>query len=538
MSEVSIDAVGDLVLEDVDTLDSHTWTVEPNSNADLGTFNVDSTGKWSFGLNSAAAAFLALGEGDSIDVIYVVQVADNNGAIDTQEVTITITGSNNGPIIGGISTGSVVEDTVEEASGSLSSADVDLGDTATWSVLAPDTGAFGSISVDADGKWTYKIDNTLSATQSLSQGQTETDTFTIIVTDGSGAQATQVVTIDVTGTNDLPDITDTSVIAGAVEHRATESATGDLVLEDVDTLDTHTWTVEANTNDDLGTFIVGTDGKWTFNLNAASAGVIALGVGETLDIVYVVQVEDNHGGIDTQEVTITVTGSNDGPTISGTDTGSVVEDTVAEATGQLDATDVDVTDTHTWSVTDGTGVFGSLAVDAMGKWTYTLDNTLAGTQAISNGEVKTETFEIVADDGNGGTVTHTVTVEVTGTNDLPEITDTSVIAGAVEHRATESAAGDLVLEDVDTLDTHTWTVEANTNDDLGTFIVGTDGKWTFNLNAASAGVIALGVGETLDIVYVVQVEDNHGGIDTQEVTITVTGSNDGRSDRSIGCNGR
>ena len=79
VSEVSIDAVGDLVLEDVDTLDSHTWTVEPNSNADLGTFNVDSTGKWSFGLNSAAAAFLALGEGDSIDVIYVVQVADNNG---------------------------------------------------------------------------------------------------------------------------------------------------------------------------------------------------------------------------------------------------------------------------------------------------------------------------------------------------------------------------------------------------------------------------------------------------------------------------
>ncbi|WP_255315092.1 VCBS domain-containing protein, partial [Aliivibrio sp. 1S165] len=86
-----------------------------------------------------------------------------------------------------------------------------------------------------------------------------------------------------------------------------------------------------------GTFSVDANGKWTFDLNTASAGVIALGVGETLDIVYVVQVEDNHGGIDTQEVTITVTGSNDGPTISGTDTGSVVEDTVAEATGQLDA---------------------------------------------------------------------------------------------------------------------------------------------------------------------------------------------------------
>lgn len=530
VSEVSIDAVGDLVLEDVDTLDSHTWTVEPNSNADLGTFNVDSTGKWSFGLNSAAAAFLALGEGDSIDVIYVVQVADNNSAIDTQEVTITITGSNNGPIIGGTSTGSVVEDTVEEASGSLSSADVDLGDTATWSVLAPDTGAFGSITIDANGKWTYTIDNALATTQSLSQGQTVTETFTVIVTDGSGAQATQVVTIDVTGTNDLPEITDTSVIAGAVEHRVTESATGDLVLDDVDALDTHSWTVEANTNDDLGTFTVDTDGKWTFDLDTASASVIALGVGETLDIVYVVQVEDNHGGIDSQEVTITVTGSNDGPTISGTDTGSVVEDSVAIAEGQLEATDADVTDTHAWSITDDAGTYGSLAIDATGKWTYTLDNTLAGTQAISNGEVKTETFEIVASDGKGGTVTHTVTVEVTGTNDAPAVSGSSIISGAVVEETTLNTSGDLFVDDVDTLDSHTWTLLSSNTDPYGSIVVSTNadgsGKWEYTLNNTAAQVQALANGETHTVEYQIQVDDGEGGLTTETISIEVTGTND------------
>ncbi|RYU67933.1 hypothetical protein ERW48_19420, partial [Aliivibrio finisterrensis] len=209
----------------------------------------------------------------------------------------------------------------------------------------------------------------------------------------NGGTVTHTVTVEVTGTNDIPEITDTSVIVGAVEHRATESATGDLALEDVDILDTHTWTVEANTNDELGTFSVDANGKWTFDLNTASASVIALGVGETMDIVYVVQVEDNHGGIDTQEVTITVTGSNDGPTISGTDTGAVVEDSVGVAEGQLEATDADTTDTHAWSVTDGAGTYGALTVDATGKWTYTLDNGLDVTQAISNGEVKTETFE-------------------------------------------------------------------------------------------------------------------------------------------------
>ncbi|MUL03045.1 retention module-containing protein [Aliivibrio fischeri] len=519
-------ATGDLILEDVDALDTHTWTVEANSNDDLGTFSVDANGKWTFNLNTNSASVIALGVGETLDITYVVQVEDNHGGIDSQEVTITVTGSNDGPVISGTDTGAVVEDTVAEASGQLEATDADVNDTATWSVT-DGAGVYGSLTVDATGKWTYVLDNTLTDTQAISNGEVKTETFEIVVDDGNGGTVTHTVTVEVTGTNDLPEITDTSVTTGAVEHRTTESATGDLILEDVDALDIHTWTVEANSNDDLGTFSVDANGKWTFNLNTNSASVIALGVGETLDITYVVQVEDNHGGIDSQEVTITVTGSNDGPVISGTDTGAVVEDTVAEASGQLEATDADVNDTATWSVTDGAGVYGSLTVDSTGKWTYVLDNTLTDTQAISNGEVKTETFEIVVDDGQGGTVTHTVTVEVTGTNDLPEITDTSVITGAVEHRTTESATGDLILEDVDSLDTHTWTVEANSNDDLGTFSVDANGKWTFNLNTNSASVIALGVGETLDITYVVQVEDNHGGIDSQEVIITVTGSNDG-----------
>lgn len=530
VAEVSISAIGDLVLEDIDGLDSHLWTVEPNDNSELGAFTVDSNGRWNFDLNTNAAVFLALGAGETLDVIYVVQVDDQNGGLDTKEVTITVTGSNNGPIIGGTSTGSVVEDTVATASGELVSADLDTTDTATWSVQAPSSGAYGEITVDADGKWTYTIDNTLSATQSLSQGQTETETFTVIVTDGSGAQATQVVTIDVTGTNDLPEITDTSVIAGAVEHRVTESATGDLALDDVDTLDTHSWTVEANSNDDLGTFTVDTDGKWTFDLDTASASVIALGVGETLDIVYVVQVEDNHGGIDSQEVTITVTGSNDGPTISGTDTGSVVEDSVAVAEGQLEATDADTTDTHTWSVTDGAGSFGTLTVDGTGKWTYTLDNTKADTQAISQGEVKTETFEVVVNDGNGGTETHTITVEVTGTNDLPSVAGSSVISGDVTEETVLSASGDLFADDVDTLDSHTWTLLTSNTDPFGSITVSTNpdgsGKWEYTLNNTASQVQALAKGETHTVEYQIQVDDGQGGLTTETVSIEITGTND------------
>ncbi|MCE7578102.1 retention module-containing protein [Aliivibrio fischeri] len=515
-----------LTVVDVDVTDTHTWTILEGGSGVYGVLTINN-GVWEYTLDNSRDATQALGQGDVVTETFTIEVDDGNGGTDQQEIVITINGTNDEPVISGTNSGRVVEDLIDSAEGQLIAVDADAGDSVTWSVTDPSLGMFGSLTIDASGKWVYSIDNNLSATQALSNGETQTETFEIVADDGNGGTVTHTVTVEVTGTNDLPEITDTSVTTGAVEHRTTESATGDLILEDIDALDTHTWTVEANSNDDLGTFSVDANGKWTFNLNTNSASVIALGVGETLDITYVVQVEDNHGGIDSQEVTITVTGSNDGPVISGTDTGAVVEDTVAEASGQLEATDADVNDAATWSVTDGAGVYGSLTVDATGKWTYVLDNTLTDTQAISNGEVKTETFEIVADDGNGGTVTHTVTVEVTGTNDLPEITDTSVTTGAVEHRTTESAAGDLILEDIDALDTHTWTVEANSNDDLGTFSVDANGKWTFNLNTNSASVIALGVGETLDITYVVQVEDNHGGIDSQEVTITVTGSNDG-----------
>lgn len=51
------------------------------------------------------------------------------------------------------------------------------------------------------GVWTYKLDNSLPATQALAQGETATETFTATVTDEHGATDTMVVTVTV-GTSD------------------------------------------------------------------------------------------------------------------------------------------------------------------------------------------------------------------------------------------------------------------------------------------------------------------------------------------------
>ncbi len=84
---------------------------------------------------------------------------DGTGAYVNQQVTITITGTNDAPIIASDRAGqTVTEDQILTASGHLSAGDIDAGDTATWSV-GNDHGAYGSVTIDQEGNWTYTLDN-------------------------------------------------------------------------------------------------------------------------------------------------------------------------------------------------------------------------------------------------------------------------------------------------------------------------------------------------------------------------------------------
>ena len=95
------------------------------------------------------------------------------------------------------------------ASGQLLVEDPDQASGHIWSVDGSAAGTYGSFSVDANGKWTYVLDNADAETQALKQGQIETETFTVKVTDAFGTSALQTVTITVNGSNDAPVITNT-----------------------------------------------------------------------------------------------------------------------------------------------------------------------------------------------------------------------------------------------------------------------------------------------------------------------------------------
>src|SRR5262249_60826782 len=84
----------------------------------LGTFTPtlthDATGGstgtvgWTFSVPDKSVEFL--GAGQTLTQTYTVLVVDNNGGLAAQTVTITITGTNEAPVIGGVSIGDVTED--------------------------------------------------------------------------------------------------------------------------------------------------------------------------------------------------------------------------------------------------------------------------------------------------------------------------------------------------------------------------------------------------------------------------------------------
>src|SRR5262249_61359331 len=96
---------------------------------------------------------------------------DNNDGPAARTVTITIPGTNEVPVIGGVSTGDVTEDINVVAgniftSGALTIADVDAGQSNFTAQASTDRkSVVEAITVAASGGWTIKGNNRLPATQ-------------------------------------------------------------------------------------------------------------------------------------------------------------------------------------------------------------------------------------------------------------------------------------------------------------------------------------------------------------------------------------
>ncbi|MGK8836306.1 retention module-containing protein [Achromobacter xylosoxidans] len=484
-----------------------------------GTFSIDANGNWVYNLNQADPRVQALAVGEKLTETFTVTTADGT----TGTVTITINGTNDAPTISGEAAGDVKEDGAQEVSGQLAKQDVDTSDTHTWSVNDGGKGQYGTLTVDQNGKWTYVLDNNSDKVQALAEGQKVTDTITVTVDDGHGGKATQVITVTVTGTNDAPTISGTTV--GEIrEDDTSDTVSGQLTQHDVDTNDTHTWTVNDGGKGQYGSFTVDGSGKWTYTLDNGSDKVQALKEGETVTDTITVTVDDGHGGKATETITVTITGTNDAavitPSKDGDDQGNVKEDGNLVTGGKLDVTDKDAGEATFNPQTDAKGEHGKFSIDANGNWKYELDNDDPKVQALAVGEKLVETFTVTTADGTKSTIT----VTIDGTNDDPKLSGKT--DGAVAEDGTTSATGKLDVTDVDTSDTHTWTVSNNGDGQYGKFTVDANGNWKYELDNTSDKVQALKDGQKVTDTITVTVDDGHGGTATKTITVDITGTND------------
>ena len=328
-----------------------------------------SAGSSTWAFSAPDSAFDYLRNGQVAMLTYVVQIADGKGGSVAQNVVITVTGSNDAPVIalGTSASGALTElagvqgsNTVISVAGLLQFSDADSGDTHLPSVgTVTTTGVTGGLPASATllamlsfgavtepaGTTTGSVGWTFAAADKtfdfLAAGETVTLSYAVQLSDGQGGTALQPVTITVTGTNDAPTLVAGSTLSGGFTELAatTGSATNDTVsgaikFSDIDASDRHTLTVTSATATGitsglpanaaiLGWLAAGTmtepagatpgSAAWVFA--APDSAFDYLGAGQVATLTFAVQVSDGKGGSFSQNVVVAATGANDAPSV-------------------------------------------------------------------------------------------------------------------------------------------------------------------------------------------------------------------------------
>ena len=401
-------------------------------------------------------------------------------------------------------------------------------------------GKFGTLTVQADGTYTYVLNNADGDTQALAQGETGTDVFGYTMADHENLTATANLTITITGTNDAPvvvaggatgSVVELGGVAGVVDALVTgnlEPAAEvpnlqaiinanmndmDAVLNAVqaalggadrataiahvwDNLDDH-YTASGYYDTDVNVLFVRLgveyakylqDGgapltqviaKYTADDNDANTtperlqslhdNLLGNFDAATLadrfhaDPALLSQMQGLIGAVDPALLNRPSYGGYEGSSDAAARQWDIDHGFAgpSSATGQLTANDVDqpAGTPLTWSLdpsSSATGAYGTFAIDASGKWTYVVDDARAATQALAEGQHGTETFTVRVTDEHGATDTQVVTITVNGSNDAPEITGSTVASYAASGLTgvTEAdAAVDHKFEPTQNLDT-------------------------------------------------------------------------------------
>ena len=271
------------------------------------TFNED--GSYTFD----ASSYDSLADGETQTFTLTYDVTDDGDLSDTGSLTITVTGTNDAPVVDAPSTAAVLEDTTFRGSVAGDVSDVDTAAADLTFALTEGQELPTGLTFNEDGSYTFDA----SSYDSLADGETQTFTLTYDVTDDGDLSDTGSLTITVTGTNDAPVVDAPSTAAVLEDTTFRGSVAGD--VSDVDTAAADL-TFALTEGQDLPTGLTfNEDGSYTFD--ASSYDSLADGETQTFTLTY--DVTDDGDLSDTGSLTITVTGTNDAPVVDAPSTAAV-----------------------------------------------------------------------------------------------------------------------------------------------------------------------------------------------------------------------
>ena len=497
----SLSASGSLTISDTDSGESSFAAETVTGN--YGSLTIDASGNWNYSADNSQSAIQSLSDGDQLTDTITVQALDGT----TQNIVITITGTNDTAVIDGVDTASITEDAAAAltANGALTISDTDIGEN-TFNAETI-TGSYGSLTIDASGNWSYSADNTQSAIQQLAEGDSIADVITVSSFDG----ATHQVTITINGTNDVAVIGGTDSAALTEDNAATLATSGSLTISDTDSSES-SFTAETVTGN-YGSLTIDASGNWNYSADNSQSAIQSLSDGDQLTDTITVQALDGT----TQNIVITITGTNDTAVIDGVDTASITEDAAAALTanGALTISDTDIGE-NTFNAETITGSYGSLTIDASGNWSYSADNTQSAIQHLAEGDSIADVITVTSFDGT----THQVTITIDGTNDAAVIGGTGSATLTEGAAATLTAFGALTISDTDSGES-SFTAETVTGS-YGSLTIDASGNWSYSADNSQSAIQSLADGDQLTDIISVQSVDGT----TKNIVITIDGTND------------
>ena len=518
-----------------------------------GSLTLNANGSYTYTASNTSAINSAATGSHPVDT-FTYTVSDGHGGLTTQTIDITI---DRPPSV--VTEGvSVLESAgASGTSGTAGTGGLDGdsdadGDTLTITAVsgsagnvgAAVAGTYGSLTLDANGSYTYTASNT-SAINSAATGSHPIDSFTYTVSDGHGGTTTQTINFSI----DRPPavVTESASVVESASGSGTSgtAGTGGLAGDSDPDGDSLTITAVAGSAGNVGASVAGTYGHLTLNANGSytytadnTSAINSAATGSHPVDTFTYTVSDGHGDTTTQTINITI----DRPPAVVTESNAVVESASATGTagtagtGGLDGDSDKDGDSLTITAVAGSGAnvgasvagtYGHLTLNADGSYTYTADNTSAINSAAT-GSHPVDSFTYTVSDGHGGTTTQTINITI----DRPPAVVTES-ASAVESASASGTAGIAGTGGLDgdsdaDGDTLTITAVAGSGANVGASVAGTYGHLTLNANGSytytadnTSAINSAATGSHAVDTFTYTVSDGHGGTTTQTINITI-----------------